>query len=120
MQEHDHNYDPKGTWWVARPENTDKVFWILVSTCVFLVVFDLFYHNFVHSKHGYFIFEQAIGFHAIYGFVAFLFVVTVGVQLRKFLQRPEDYYNVPYVPREEHHGEEHGHDEHSSDGGHHE
>ena len=118
MHDHDHNYDPKGTWWIARPENTNTVFWLLVGTCVSLVVFDLFYHNFVHSKHGYFIFEQAIGFHAIYGFVAFLFVVTVGTRLRTFLQRPEDYYDVPYVPADAHH-DDHGHDEHTSDGGHH-
>ena len=121
MHDSDHKYDPKGTWWIARPENTDFVFWILVGSCVFLVVFDLFYHNFFHAKHGYFIFETAIGFHAIYGFVAFLFVVTVGVQLRKFLQRPEDYYDVPYIPIEDDHHDDHddhSHD-HDSDGGHH-
>ena len=122
MHNSDHQFDPKGTWWIARPENTDRVFWILVGACVFLVVFDLFYHNFFHSKHGYFIFEMAIGFHAIYGFVAFLFVVTVGVQLRKYLQRPEDYYHIPYTPSDDHHHDEH-HDDtnhhHEDKGGHH-
>jgi hypothetical protein len=38
--------------------------------------------------------------------------------LRKFLQRPEDYYDVPYAPKVDEHHDHHSHD-HNSDGGHH-
>jgi hypothetical protein len=112
------HFDPKGAWWVARPENEDKLFYGLVTVCVLLVISDFMYHHFVHAKHGYFTFETAIGFHAAYGGMAFLFVVMVGTKLRGLLQRPEDYYDVPYTPPpDDHHGHhDHDHNEHESHG----
>ena len=117
-------FDAKGTWWVARPENQDKVFYGLVGLCVLLIGVDLVYHNWFHVKHGNIDMEAAIGFHAGYGFAAFLFVVTVGTKLRMVLQRPEDYYDVPYDPppddhhhhdHEENDHEENDHEEHHQD-----
>jgi hypothetical protein len=121
---HEHSHDSAGAWWVARPENADKIFYALVAACVGLVLFDLVYHNAFHSKHGYFSFETAIGFHAVYGFVAFLFVVISGTQLRNYLMRSEDYYDIPYTTPEGGHDHGHGHgdgDAHGEEGhGHHE
>ena len=68
---------------------------------------------FLHDKHGYFMFETAIGFHAAYGFGAFVFVVLLGKELRKLIMRPEDYY-APVVETIEHE-DEHHHDDHEGD-----
>ncbi|MBM74549.1 MAG: hypothetical protein CMK59_04040 [Proteobacteria bacterium] len=105
-------FDAKGAWWVARPENKNTVFYILVVMCVLLVLIDLVYHGWFHSKHGNIDMESAIGFHAAYGFAAFLFVVTVGTKLRSVLQRPEDYYDMPYTPPPDDHHHHHDHEEH--------
>jgi len=82
-------------WWIARPENTNTIWYTLVFICVALIVGDFVYHSFMHEKHGYFSFETAIGFHAAYGFGAFIFVVLLGKELRKLIMRPEGYYDVP-------------------------
>ena len=106
--EHNHHESDEGTWWIARPENSNKIFYLLVFSCAFLVVFDLVYTGF-YGKEGHFRFERVVGFHAIYGFVAFVFVVLSGKQLRLYLMRAENYYDVPYTPRVDTH--DHGHDD---------
>ncbi len=113
-QHHSHESD-QDAWWIARPENTETIWRLLVGACVVLVLADLIYHN-LHHKHGHFVFESAIGFHAAYGFVAFIVVVLSGKKLRNVLMRNEDYYDVPYVPRVDDHGHDsHGHDSHGHD-----
>ena len=115
------HHNDSGAWWVARQENANKVWYALVGLCVVLIAADFVLHNyFLPGKHGYFDFETAIGFHAIYGFVAFLFAVLTGKELRKFLMRPEDYYDEPYVPVEhdDHHDHGHGHDQGTEEGHH--
>lgn len=107
-QEHStHETDNSSVWWIARPENTETVWRTLVGVCIVLVLFDFIYHGFLHEKHGYFVFETAVAFHAMYGFGAFVFVVLIGKELRKYLMRAEDYYAVP--PEDVHH-DDHGHD----------
>ena len=69
MSDHNHETDGNPGWWIARPENANKVWYALVFTCVGLVLADLIYHNFYHAKHGNFAFETIIGFHGFYGFV---------------------------------------------------
>ena len=110
--EHNHHESGQGTWWIAKPENANTVFYLLVFACVSLVIFDLIYTG-LYGKEGHFRFETVVGFHAIYGFVAFIFVVLSGKQLRLYLMRSEDYYNIPYTPRvdDHHHGDDHGHQE---------
>ena len=71
-----------------------------------LIIFDLIYTG-LYGKEGHFRFEKVVGFHAIYGFVAFIFVVLSGKQLRLYLMRPEDYYDIPYTPRVDDHHHEH-------------
>ena len=42
--EHNHHEENgQGSWWIARPENANKVFYGLVFACAFLVVFDLIF-----------------------------------------------------------------------------
>ena len=78
------SHNDSDAWWIARSENANKVWYGLVLICLSLVAFDFAYHGFYHEKHGYFIFETAVAFHAAYGFGAFVFVVLVGKELRKF------------------------------------
>jgi len=115
------SHNDSDAWWIARSENANKIWYALVLVCIGLVAFDFIYHSFYHEKHGYFVFETAVAFHAAYGFGAFVFVVLVGKELRKVLMRSEDYYDKPYVPvvHDDHHGHDHDHDhdhEHSEGG----
>ena len=110
MSQSHHETDER-TWWIARPENTETVWRILVTICVSLVLIDFVYHGFFHEKHGYFVFETAVAFHAGYGFGAFVFVVLLGKELRKILMRPENYYEVVSddpASDNEHHDDVHG------------
>ncbi|MCA1799621.1 MAG: hypothetical protein LC632_09270 [Xanthomonadaceae bacterium] len=66
----------------------DRIYRVLLVLCVLSVIADLFY-----EKHAYFWWENLIGFHAMYGFVACVALVLVAKQLRKLLMRPEDYYD---------------------------
>jgi len=52
------------------------------------VVLELFIH-----RHGVNAVEESFLFPAIYGFVAFLFIVQVGKWLRLLIMRREDYYD---------------------------
>lgn len=74
--------------WLDHPENIERLWRAICVFCVLLVLADLFY-----EKHSYFAFEEQPGFHAFFGFVAFVFVVLAGTRLRDFLMRPEDYYD---------------------------
>ena len=118
MSEH-HTSSEEGTWWIARPENTNKLWYGLVLICCALVSVDFLYHAFVHEKHGYFVFETAVAFHAIYGFGAFVFVVLLGKELRKWIMRSEDYYAVTAeeISHDDHHDHSSGH--HADHGDHH-
>ena len=121
------NETPQGTWWIARPENANKVFYALCTVCALLLFCDLIF--LLYSRHGgslghlkgHFDFEDIPFFHGAYGFMAFVFVVLSGTKLRTVLMRPEGYYDIPYTPREDDHGhdqhghEQHGHDEHGHD-----
>ena len=53
-----------------------------------LVVLELILH-----RHGEFAFEDMLFFPAIYGFLAFLFIVQIGKWLRLVIMRREDYYD---------------------------
>lgn len=75
-------------WWLDDPKNVDKVFYALCVLCALSVIADLFY-----DKHGHFTWENWLGFHAGYGFVACVGLVLAAKQLRKLVKRPEDYYD---------------------------
>ena len=56
--------------------------------CAVAMLSDLFY-----PKHGHFHFEEAFGFHAFFGFFAYLTIVNTAKLLRRWVKRPEDYYD---------------------------
>ena len=45
------------------------------------------------ESHRYFDYESILGFHAIFGFAAYSFIVLTAKVLRLVLKRPEDYYD---------------------------
>ena len=75
-------------YWLDERKNVDKVFYALCALCAVVVLSDLFY-----DKHGHFSFEEVIGFHAGFGFVAYVGLVLLAKQLRRVLKRDEDYYD---------------------------
>jgi len=60
---------------------------ILLAIGILLAVLELFLH-----RHGVAAIEDSFMFPAIFGFLAFLFIVQVGKWLRLMIMRPEDYY----------------------------
>ncbi len=75
--------------WLDQPENIEKLWRGVVLICVALVLVDLI----PYGKHGHYAFEELIGFHGAFGFVAFVFVVLAGTKMREFLMRDEAYYD---------------------------
>tara|TARA_B100000035_G_C20851261_1_gene487521 strand:+ start:514 stop:780 length:267 start_codon:yes stop_codon:yes gene_type:complete len=59
----------------------------LLGIAIILAVLELFLH-----RHGVAPIEDSFMFPAIFGFLAFMFIVQVGKWLRKMIMRSEDYY----------------------------
>ena len=59
----------------------------LLGIAIILAVLELFLH-----RHGVASIENRFMFPAIFGFLAFMFIVQVGKWLRLLIMRPEDYY----------------------------
>ena len=59
----------------------------LLGIAIILAVLELFLH-----RHGVASIEVSFMFPAIFGFLAFMFIVQVGKWLRLMIMRPEDYY----------------------------
>lgn len=74
--------------WLDERSNVDKVFYALCAICLMILVADLFY-----DKHGHYSFEEIVGLHAGFGFLAYLGLVLLSKQLRRILKRDEDYYD---------------------------
>lgn len=62
--------------------------WFLVFLCIILFFADGFYH-----KHSYFEIEGLFGFYGLFGFTVYVGLVLTAKWLRRYLMRPEDYYD---------------------------
>lgn len=72
------------------PKFRNRVFWVLLALVLLLVAAGF---SDQIDRHPHFWFEERFNpFHAVYGFIAFVFAVLCGWPLRKLLSRPEDYY----------------------------
>ena len=60
----------------------------LACACALTLVLNVVLH-----PHGHLEYEDWFGFHAVFGFLAYLFIVGGAVQLRKIVKREEDYYD---------------------------
>ena len=74
--------------WLDEPRNVTRLVYALAVLCVLSVLADFIWH-----RHGHFSFEEIPGFYAIYGFIAYCFIVLSAKQLRKLLKRDENYYD---------------------------
>ena len=97
--------NPDEARWLDNPKNIERLWRAVCVSCVLLVLADLFY-----NKHGHYDFEGLIGFHGIFGFIAFVFVVLAGTRMRDFLMRDEDYYAEHPPERSADHGHGHNHE----------
>lgn len=73
--------------------------WILVLAVLSLA---LGLADFTYDKHGYFEFEQVIGFHGIFALVFGAVAALVATIARKLLTRDADYYGSRSVDTEDH------------------
>ena len=76
------------THWLDEPRHVDRLYWGLVVVCIVLGVADLLVH-----RHAYFGWDGLLNFYGFFGFAAFWCIVIAGKKLRRFLWRPEDYYD---------------------------
>lgn len=82
--------------WLNRLGEQNKLTWALGSVCVLVVLL-----NFTFSGKGHYSAEGIPGFYAVYGFVAFSFIIFAATALRAVIKRDEDYYANKSVDREE-------------------
>lgn len=61
---------------------------LLVVVAILLLGLEFLIH-----RHGVFAAEESFMFPAIFGFLAFLFIVQIGKWLRLMIMRKEDYYD---------------------------
>jgi hypothetical protein len=61
---------------------------VLYSVCALLLSVEFLYHR--HAQHAW---DGWPGFYAGYGFVGCVLLVLVAKVLRRFLKRPENYYD---------------------------
>ena len=85
-------------YWLDQRRNIDRLFWGLVIVCVLLGLADLVWYvldavHVVHYRHAYFGWDGLPNFYGLFGFAAFWCIVIIGKHLRRFLWRPEDYYD---------------------------
>jgi hypothetical protein len=78
----------KGDWWLDRPTSIALIIKVLIAACVLTVLADFFYH-----KHGDYSFQEWIAFDAVFGFLAYVGLITVAKLFRKIVMRDEDYYD---------------------------
>jgi hypothetical protein len=76
------------TRWLDKSENVTKVYRAVWTVCAVLLLAEPFVH-----KHGEFAMEEWFGFHAFFGFVAAFGLVLAAKRMRRWLRRPEDYYD---------------------------
>lgn len=75
--------------WLDHPENQRLVRVSLYVACSILLLLDFVIHRHVEVSA-----ERFWGFYPVFGFVACVLLVLVAKEMRKFLMRTEDYYDV--------------------------
>lgn len=81
--------------WVEDDANIVKMIIGLSILCVLLFLADI-----VAGRYPYFAVEGLFGFYAIYGFIAFSFIVIATKYLKRIIGRREDYYAPDAVDAE--------------------
>ncbi len=76
--------------WLDNPANIKKLMFLAAAICIGLFGVDFFFHRHELENISW---ESWYGFYAIYGFVAYTFIVIAAHGLRKLVMRKEDYYD---------------------------
>jgi len=77
------------TWWLDRKENVTKVARTLYAVCAVVLLADLVGRNHPETQ-----IDAIPFFYGVYGFVGSVFLVLTAKEvLRRFVKRPEDYYD---------------------------
>lgn len=76
------------TYIFDNPRNVKVLIYGLYVICGVLLILDFFIHR--HVEHAL---ESWFGFYAFYGFVCCFFLVLAAKEMRKLVQRKEDYYD---------------------------
>ena len=76
--------------WLEKPANLRMLMIVTAIICVGLFCVDFFFHQHEVENISW---ESWYGFYAIYGFVAYTFIVIAAHGLRKLVMRKEDYYD---------------------------
>jgi membrane protein YdbS with pleckstrin-like domain len=71
-----------------KPRNVRRLLYVLYSICALLLAIEFLYQR--DSQHAW---DSWPGFYAGYGFVGCVLLVLVAKLLRRFLQRPANYYD---------------------------
>jgi multisubunit Na+/H+ antiporter MnhB subunit len=71
-----------------KPRNVRRLLYTLYGICTLLLAVDFLYHR--HSRYAA---DDWTGFYAGFGFIACVLLVLVAKLLRRFLKRPENYYD---------------------------
>ncbi len=82
--------------WVEKDANIVRMITGLAILCAILFLLD-----FVAGRKPYFGLEGWFGFYAIYGFIAFSFIVIMTGYLKRLIGRREDYYAPGAVDAED-------------------
>ncbi len=80
--------DNKKHYWLDQPRNINRIVYALWLICAGLLIAEFFYH-----KHPHFGWDGWFGFYALFGFVAYCFIVLTAKGLRRLIRRDEDYYS---------------------------
>ena len=76
-------------WWLDRKENVTKIARALYVVCGVVLLADLVARNHPETQ-----IDAVPFFYGVYGFVGSVFLVLTAKEvLRRFLKRPEDYYD---------------------------
>ena len=87
MKQEHANEEPS---WFEKKSSLRIMIGSLVVCCVLLLLAQLTYEN----DHAHFPkYENLFGFQALFGFVAFVVIVFLGMGLRLVIERDEDYYD---------------------------
>ena len=80
--------------WIERASSVRLLYRLLLVLCALLFLPDVLHvlHVDVYHKHGHYDAEGWLGFYAIFGFLAYSFIVGAGWIWRRVVMRPEDYY----------------------------
>ena len=80
---------PTDPSWFEKPSNIRLMIIGLIVVCIGLFLAEFTFKN----DHPHFEIEKWKGFQALFGFVAFVVIVFLGMGLRLIIERDEDYYD---------------------------